>query len=94
MSCRIPRPAGSPPRRLALGVAPLEDFGQQREQPPPKPKLDGMQEAAVEAAFAYHHLGHVAVLVEERAGFVEVAAEEGCGATKGTVITSAVDILA
>jgi len=64
--------------RLQFGVVSLfEDAGQKLEEHSPKRRLYGM-DAAVEVALA-DHLLHVAVLVEEPAGLVDVAGEEGGG---------------
>ncbi|MDP9381967.1 MAG: hypothetical protein M3Q29_17835 [Chloroflexota bacterium] len=73
-----------------IGVALLEGLSQQLEQYPPECGLDGV-DAAVEATLA-EYLLHVAVLVEEQAGLVNVGAEEGRGHKGHSLITSAVDI--
>jgi hypothetical protein len=66
---------------LKFGVVSLlegEDSGQKLEEHPPERRgLYGV-DAAVEVRFA-DHLLHVAVLVEEQAGLVDVAPEEGGG---------------
>src|SRR4051794_39510240 len=60
-----------------FGVPPLEKLGQQRKEPLPEFGIDSVQ-PMVEAALA-DHLWHVSVLVEEAAGLVDVATEEGGG---------------